>query len=192
MDSNTKEDLIKGIILNTLSIYKEEDLIESYKILLKLLRNLVDNPYQDKYRTFKRTNPIIQSKVLKIKEILEILTTIGYIQLDQECLIFNEKDINIIEKSAEILAMFIPLIESKLNNRKFLELAENDPDKKEFLQEQKRLEEIKQQEKERLKDLMENHKEEVKGNWKKATDSNANKIDFGMKECKFEIKNSRG
>ena len=88
--------------------------------------------------------------------------------------------------------MFIPLIESKLNNRKFLELAENDPDKKEFLQEQKRLEEIKQQEKERLKDLMENHKEEVKGNWKKATDSNANKIDFGMKECKFEIKNSRG
>ena len=48
MDSNTKEDLIKGIILNTLSIYKEEDLIESYKILLKLLRNLVDNPYQDK------------------------------------------------------------------------------------------------------------------------------------------------
>jgi len=188
-----REEKTDDIILKTMDKYKEEDLLDSYKILLKLLQNLAENEFEHKYKTFKKTNPIIKSKVLKIPEILDILRIIGYKEMDTDTLIWQDKEISIIAKIVEDLKMFINLIEAKLTNRKLNELAENDPEKKAYLEEQKRLENLKKEDERRTKELMETHKQETQSNWTKNVDSKAKDIKFGATEQKFEPKcNPRG
>lgn len=180
------------IILKTIDKYKEEELLECYKILQKLFQNLSENQFEQKYKLFKKTNPTIKSKVLKITEVLEVLKILGYKDYDKDTLIWSEKDINIITKMNEDLKMFINLIEAKLTNRKFCELAEKDPDKKAFLEEQKRLDTLKKDDEKRTKELMEVHKQETQSNWQKNIDSQAKEIKFGAHECKFEPAKNRG
>lgn len=192
MDKNkTREDVINDIILKTIDKHKEEDLIESYKILQKLLQNLSDNSYVDKYKMFKKTNATIKAKVLKIPEVLEILAALGYRETDSDTLTWQDNDINLVTKIAENLTMFLSIIESKLTNRKILELAEKNPETKAFLEEQKRLQQKKLEEENRLKDIMETHKQEIKSNWVKQQDSTANKLEFGSTECRFQPKNNQ-
>jgi len=186
--ATSKGDKANDIVLKTIDKHKEEDLLECYKILQKLLQNLSENEYEQKYKTFKKTNPTISSKVLKIPEVLDILKVLGYTDLDKDTLIWSEKDINIITQMADDLKMFINIIESKLTNRKLLELAEKDPEKKAFLEEQKKREMLKKEEEKRLKDILETHKQEIQNNWTKNSDSVAKEVKFGSTECKFEPK----
>ncbi len=186
MDSRLET--VNDIILKTIDKYKEEDLLDSYKILQRLFQNLSENIYEQKYKTFKKTNPTLSTKVLKISEVLEILQTLGYKELDKDTLIYAENDFNYITQLSEDLKMFINIIESKLTNRKLLELAEKDPEKKAFLEEQKKREMLKKEEENRLKDILETHKQEVKNNWNKNIDSVAKDVKFGSTECKFEPK----
>ncbi len=181
----------EDIIFKTMDKYKEEDLLDCYKILQKLLQNLSENHYEQKYKTFKKTNATISSKVLKITEVFDILRLLGYSELDKDTLIWSGSNIDVITKIADDLKMFINIIESKLTNRKLMELAEKDPDKKAFLEEQKRIEAKKREEEKRVKDILDTHKQEVQGNWKTATDSQAKSLTFGSTECRFEP-SSRG
>ncbi len=190
MDKSSEK--AEDIIFKTFDKYKEEDLLDSYKILQKLLQNLSENEYEQKYKTFKKTNATISSKVLKISEVLDILRVLGYTELDKDTLIWSGSNINVITKIADDLKMFINIIESKLTNRKLMELAEKDPEKKAFLEEQKKIEQKKREEEKRTKDILDTHKQEVLGNWKKATDSQAKEVKFGSTECKFEPSNRGG
>lgn len=188
-----REEKADDIILKTMIKYKEEDLLECYKILQKLLQNLSENEFEQKYKTFKKTNPTIKTKVLKIPEVLEILRILGYKEQDQDTLIWPEKDINVITKMSEDLKMFINLIEAKLTNRKLEELAQKDPEKKAYLEEQKRQEQLRKEDEKRTKELMDIHKQETKSNWMQNVDSKAKEMKFGATECRFEPKaNPRG
>jgi hypothetical protein len=189
---DSKELQSDDIILTTINKYKEEDLLECYKILQKLFQNISENPYEKKYKIFKKSNPIIHLKVMKITEVLDVLKIIGYKEYDKDTLIWDETNINIITKMSEDLKMFINLIEGKLTNRKFAELAEKDPDKKAFLEEQRRLEHLKKEDEKRTKELMGIHMQETKSNWQQNVDSQAKELNFGAKECRFEPAKNRG
>jgi len=190
MDSRQKKP--EDIIFLTIDKYKEEDLLDSYKILQKLLQNLSENEFEQKYKTFKKTNQTISTKVLKIPEVLEFLSALDYKDLDKDTLIWVGSDINVITKAVEDIKMFINIIEAKITNRKLLELAEKDPEKKAFIEEQRRIEQQKREEEKRIKDIMETHKEEIKSNWTKCVDSQAKEVKFGSTECRFEPKNRGG
>lgn len=180
------EDKVNGIILETMKIHKEEDLLESYKVLLKLFQNLSANTFVEKYKLFNKGNATIKAKVLKIPEVLDILSVLNYQTKEGEILIWKGTDISIIDKVIKNLEMFIPLIESKINNRKFMEVAEKDPEKMAYLEELKRKEQAKREEEQAIKDKLETHKEEIKGNWKKNQDSQGKQLTFGSTECKFQ------
>jgi len=188
-----REEKANDIILKTMDKYVEEDLLESYKILQKLLQNLSENEFEQKYKTFKKSNTTIKSKVLKIPEVLEILRILGYKEQDKDTLIWpdKEKDISLITNMSEDLKMFINLIEAKLTNRKLEELAQKDPEKKAFLEEQKRKENIRKEDERRTRELMDIHKQETQSNWTKNVDSNAKDTKFGATECRFEPKDSQ-
>jgi len=190
MDKSSEK--AEDIVFKTIEKYKEEDLLDCYKILQKLLQNLSENEFEQKYKTFKKTNATISSKVLKISEVLDMLKVLNYTELDKDTLIWSGANIDGITKGSDDLKMFINIIESKLTNRKLMELAEKDPEKKEFLEEQKKIEYKKREEEKRVKDILETHKQEVLGNWKKATDSQAKEVKFGSTECKFEPANRGG
>jgi hypothetical protein len=179
------EDKINGIILESMKKYKEEDLLESYKILLKLFQNLSANTYVEKYKLFNKGNATIKSKCLKIPEVLDILSFLNYQIKEGEILIWMGSDVTIIDKTIKNLEMFINLIESKLNNRKFMEVAEKDPEKMAYLENLRKKEELKKEEEKIIRDKLESHKEEVKANWKKNQDSKGKQIEFGSTECKF-------
>jgi hypothetical protein len=179
------EDKINGIILETMKKHKEEDLLESYKILLKLFQNLSANTFVEKYKLFNKGNATIKAKVLKIPEVLDILSLLNYQNKEGDILIWKGADITLIDNVIKNLEMFIPIIESKINNRKFMEVAEKDPEKMAYLEEIKRKEEAKREEEKIVRDKLECHKEDIKGNWKKNQDSQGKQITFGSTECKF-------
>lgn len=179
------EDKINGIILETMKTHKEEDLLESYKVLLKLFQNLSANTYVEKYKLFNKGNSTIKAKVLKIPEVLDILKILNYQTKEGEILIWKGDDISTIDKVIKNLEMFIPLIESKISNRKFMEVAQKDPEKMAYLEELRKKEELKREEERIIRDKLESHKEEVKGNWKKNQDSKGRQLEFGSTECKF-------
>lgn len=179
------EDKINGIILESMKIHKEEDLIESYKILLRLLQNLSANTYVEKYKLFNKGNATIKSKCLKIPEVLHILSALNYQEKEAEILIWMGNDVSLIDKTIKNLEMFINLIESKLNNKKFMQVAEKDPEKMAYLENLRKKEELKKEEEKIIKDKLEAHKEDVKNNWKKNQDSKGRQIEFGSTECKF-------
>merc|ERR1711957_258407 len=161
------EDKMNGIILESMKIRKEEDLIESYKILLRLFQNLSANTFQEKYKLFNKGNATIKSKVLKIPEVLDILSILNYQTKEGEILIWNGTDISIIDKVIKNLEMFIPLIESKMNNKKFMEVAEKNPETLAYLEDLNKKELLKKEEEKVIKDKLESHREDAKNNWKK-------------------------
>lgn len=179
------EDKINGIILESMKIRKEEDLIESYKILLRLFQNLSANTFQEKYKLFNKGNATIKSKVLKIPEVLDILSILNYQTKEGEILIWNGTDISIIDKVIKNLEMFIPLIESKMNNKKFMEVAEKNPETLAYLEDLNKKELLKKEEEKVIKDKLESHREDAKNNWKKNQDSQGKHVEFGSTECKF-------
>jgi hypothetical protein len=183
------EDKINGIILESMKIHKEEDLLESYKVLLKLFQNLYANSNVEKFKLFNKGNATIKSKVLKIPEVLDILSILNYQTKEGEVLIWMGTDVTIIDKVINNLEMFIPLIESKMNNRKFMQVVENDPEKLAYLENLKKKEELKKEEEKLIRDKLESHKEEVKANWKKNQDSKGKQLEFGSTECKFTPQN---
>lgn len=63
--------------------------LDAVSILLKLLRNISENPTQEKFRSIKKSNKAIASKLLNCVGILEILQEIGYTELDNDNLVYS-------------------------------------------------------------------------------------------------------
>ena len=69
--------------------YSNKRVLEAFKILSKLFNNIINNPDEEKFKIFKKTNINLQLKVLIIKECQDILKALGYEELDEERLIFK-------------------------------------------------------------------------------------------------------
>ena len=71
------KDLIQGM-LDEIVQSSPNDYKTAFEILSKLLSNIITNPEEKKFRIIKRTNPIIQTKLLKIPQIIDLLNILGY------------------------------------------------------------------------------------------------------------------
>ena len=87
MDSGADE--IDKIVEDIYNSYNVNRVMEAFKILNKLFSNIINNPDEEKFKVFKKSNINIQLKVLIIKETLDILKSLGYQEADEERLIFK-------------------------------------------------------------------------------------------------------
>ena len=135
----------------------------------------------------------MNSVVTRIRKLtLQILTILNYGTKEGEILIWNGTDISIVDKVIKNLEMFIGLIESKMNNRKFMEVAEKDPEKMAYVEECRKKELAKKAEEKIMKDKLLIHAEDAKNNWKKNQDSKGKNIEFGSEECAFKPAENKG
>jgi len=75
------EDSIKDILDNMLKeIVKKRpnEYKTAFEVLTKLLKNILENPNETKFRIIKKSNTIISSRLLNIPEMIEVIEILGY------------------------------------------------------------------------------------------------------------------
>ena len=75
------EDSIKDILDNMLKeIVKKRpnEYKTAFEVLTKLLKNILENPNEPKFRIIKKSNTIISSRLLNIPEMIEVIEILGY------------------------------------------------------------------------------------------------------------------
>ena len=95
------DEMLKEIISKRPNDYKT-----AFQILLKLLNNIIQNPNEKKFRTFKKTNAAISSKLLNIPEIIDVLNIIGYEEKTIEkdiCFVYEGNRFDTLKECAELL-----------------------------------------------------------------------------------------
>lgn len=50
------------------------------KILYRVLKNIADNPAEDKFKRLKHSNKLIKENILKVQESVEVLYMTGFTQ----------------------------------------------------------------------------------------------------------------
>lgn len=85
-------DLAKQLEGNSKTAY-----INGFTIFLKLLNNIIDNPQQEKYRRFKKTNPRISSELLSLDGMEQLLMESGF-ELDNDEFVIRRGGVGMISK----------------------------------------------------------------------------------------------
>jgi hypothetical protein len=187
MIANT-DDLIKSTCEKIVNKYKEENVKDAFSLISKLLNNILANPKDAKFRNFKKTNEMIKSKILILKETQQLMYDMGYKDLDSEYMVFEGEDISKIKTAVRIIEDYLSKLnkiieqqEVKKREEEARKLQEevNRMAKEEFLRKQKIQEGLELDKKERMQR-------------EKANDSVGKKMDFGAKVCKFEPKRGGG
>ena len=170
--------------------YSNKRVLEAFKILSKLFNNIINNPDEEKFKIFKKTNINLQLKVLIIKECQDILKALGYEELDEERLIFKG-NVNRLKYATYVMKNITNKIEEILEKeQKEEEEKKQEQIRKEFEEKNKILMEEKL-ERERLRQQCLNDRKEVSQNMKPKS-SVANNLKFGAKEVKVEFTCSGG
>ena len=187
MESDTDE--VDKIIEDIYTNYNGKRVLEAFKILNKLFSNIINNPEEEKFKIFKKSNINLQLKVLIIKECQDILKSLGYTELDEERLIFKG-DIKRLKYATYSMKKKINEIEANLEKQEREEEEKKQEEiRKEFEEKNKIL--MKQKmEMEKLKQQCLNDRREVAQ--KVVRSSVANDLKFGAKEVKVEFKCSGG
>ncbi len=167
---------------------EDEKIHSAYHLLLKMFNNIISNPNESKYRGFKLTNEAIKSKILVIKETLELLKEAGYVEVDKENLSFKDIKTDRLKKAADVISIYYKDLEEKIKQKEIFkkneELARlNNEIKEKFREEQRKKQEI-------LKQLELDKQERAQA--EKATDSYGKDLKYGATLKKFECKNQRG
>lgn len=170
------------------STYKDDSLHTCIHLLQKLLKNIISNPNEQKFRTVKKTNEAIKTKILCIKESETLLKEAGFVEDGTDALVFKESKTN----NLSVLVKYLENIEKEIDERKLqAEIL------KKNVEAQKLKDEINARMKEEhrkrmeLEKQIENDKKE-RMNKEKATDSTANDLKFGCNLKKFEAPKNRG
>lgn len=179
MDNNTPENICENIF-NT---YSHPYVSEAFKLLNTLFNNIICNPLQDKFRNFKITNVTLKTKVLVIKETLQLIQSIGYIKQNDEIYKY-EGEPQKLNEITYILNKYISKVQQEINEEQEKE-KQKEVEKK--LAEIQRQNELRRLEKEKIRQQLENDKKErlVK---EKPTDSIGKNLQFGATEIKVECK----
>lgn len=191
MNSESKEDKLRDICESIFHKYKEDNVKEAFNLILKLLGNIVSKPEEQKFRQFKKTNEAIKSKILIIKESVQLMKEIGYVDLDSEFMAFQESDTSNIKTAIKVLNDYIEIINKMIAEGEYMAELKRQEDIKKLNEEVNRKikeEKLRQQ---KIKEQLEYDKKE-REKLEKPTDSNANNLTFGAKVCKFEPKNTGG
>lgn len=95
------DDMLKEIIKKRPNDYKT-----AFQILLKLLNNIIQNPNEKKFRTFKKANAAISSRLLNIPEIVDVLNILGYEEktIDKDsCFVYEGNRFDTLKECVELL-----------------------------------------------------------------------------------------
>ena len=186
----SENDEIDTIIEDIYNNYNGKRVLEAFKILNKLFNNIINNPDEEKFKIFKKSNINLQLKVLIIKECQDILKSLGYTELDEERLLFKG-DVRRLKYATYSMTKKIHKIEEALDKQKKDEEEKKQEEiRKEFEEKNKILMQQKM-ERERLREQCLNDRKEVAQKMKPKS-SVANDLKFGAKEVKVEFQCSGG
>ena len=102
--------------------YVESKVKDALDVIFKLLNNILKDPKEQKFRIFKKTNEVIKTRVLVMKEFLIFMKNLGYTDLDSDCMIFTEeKDFSKIKKGIEVINNYLKDLNQKIKNQEKLE-----------------------------------------------------------------------
>jgi len=120
--------------LNAISAQNDEQAVSTgLETLLKLIGNILKSPNEDKFRTLKKTNKAIQSRILSLKGgINELILALGYTDLDAEHYAFVGDYFTVLKKGQT-------LIEKVLEPIRYKAMSPEEQKKYDILQEQKRI-----------------------------------------------------
>jgi hypothetical protein len=183
----------RSIIQKIFQKYNEERVKDAFSLLTKLFNNILTKPSEDKFRLFKKSNETLKSKVLLLKETLDLLKAIGYVDLDEEMLAFQGNEFSNLKEAVNILNEYIEIINKQTEEKKYLEEQKKQEDQLRYqrdIDEKYRQEKMKQK---KIKDQLDADKKE-REKMEKAHDSVGKDLQYGAKVCKFEPKknNERG
>ena len=188
MESDSDE--IDGTVEDIYNNYNGKRVLEAFKILNKLFNNIINDPEEEKFKIFKKSNINLQLKVLIIKECLDMLKVLGYTELDEERLIFKGSIKRLKYATYSMTKIIFKIEEALEKQQKEEEEKKQEEIRKEFEEKSKKLMEEKM-ERERLRQQCLNDRKEVAQNMKPKS-SVANDLKFGAKEVKVEFTCSGG
>ena len=107
------EDSIKDILdgmLKEIVQKRPNEYKTAFEILTKLLKNIVENPNEQKFRIIKKTNVVISSKLLNVSEIVEVLEILGYAEgtgEQQNCYVYEGDRFESLNDCLDILSSIL-------------------------------------------------------------------------------------
>jgi len=176
-----------------MKVYNDEKVKEAFSIIVRLLDNMLNNFDDPQKRIFKKTNNAIKAKVMVIKDTVKLMVSIGYVDMDDDCLIYTEEgDKSKVVKAKEILNKAILKLDVNLKEAQLKEEMKKNEDIKKHQEQIKRQSMEEKEKQKKIKESMEKDKEERK-KMEKPQDSVSKNLQYGAKVCKFEPKqNERG
>ena len=189
MESNN-DDPVDKIIETIYNKYNGKYVKEAFKILNMLFNNIINNPDEDKFKIFKKTNGNIQLKVLIIKECRNLIDILGYEELDEERLVFKG-DIKRLKYATYVLKKHMLKIDEILEEEKRKEEEKRQEEIKKQIDEANKLYLQQKLEKEKLLEQCKNDRKEM-AQRPKPKDSIAKNMKYGAHEVKVEFKCSGG
>lgn len=158
--------------------------LAAYDIALKLLANIVANPHDPRFRSVKKTNKTIQTKLLPCTGVLDLFAALGFTPMD-DALIFVGQELGTLELAHA-------LIEGRMDELR--EAVQKQQEEEKRQKAAKRPEEQKtkpdyskmSEEKRRLLEQFENDRREANSRQAPAQGSRANPLSFGANQKCFK------
>lgn len=106
-------------LINQIKAQNSEQVVsEAFGILLKLISNILVNPTDEKFKVIKKTNKVINEKLLRCAGTIDLVHAVGYEDADENVLIFAGEIENLYNLKAEIQAVITS--DSQKNSNKSL------------------------------------------------------------------------
>lgn len=179
---------LSSVIESIKNKYSDEAVHTAFSLYLKMINNIIKNPNEPKFRTFKLTNEAIKTKILIIQEMLVLVRESGFTDVDSEHLAYKHPKVDSLNQAAALMTQVVAEIDERnrlkeVAKKNVVSSQLNDEINAKLREEQKKKKEILQQ----LEyDRLERAKRE------KVKDSVANDLKYGATLKKFECKDQKG
>ncbi|CAD8173762.1 unnamed protein product [Paramecium octaurelia] len=160
------------------SMEKNEDpsaFADALGLLEKLITNIINNPNEDKFKHIKMTVKALATRLFNIREMAQLLTCLGFIQLEQEFYLPDEEYATLLENYNTIKWQHI-LSQGRAEGPQQYQRAQEIVRQQQEAQKQYEKE---QKEKEKIQQQMKYDRQER--SLVKEKDSKANDLQFGAK-----------
>eukprot|EP00344_Euplotes_crassus_P006458 CAMPEP_0196996226 /NCGR_PEP_ID=MMETSP1380-20130617/2159_1 /TAXON_ID=5936 /ORGANISM="Euplotes crassus, Strain CT5" /LENGTH=189 /DNA_ID=CAMNT_0042412123 /DNA_START=1 /DNA_END=570 /DNA_ORIENTATION=- len=179
--SDDKVGCVQSILVVLEGLNDDSSIITGLEILIKLIKNILKSPHEEKFRNIKKTNKAISTKLLSLSGIEDLILALGYKDDNDEFYVFD------IDKYSDLYKLKRAIQEFHDEKRKKY-MTPEELEKFEILQEQKRkfYEDNKKKAKAR-KDLENGMKfDREEKNQEEIKSSKANHLNFGANVVKFQ------
>lgn len=181
MITNQYEQIVEEII----NKYNPKPVKEAFILLVKLFNNIINFPLEPKYKNFKKSNHLIKTKILLIKETLSLITTLGYTNTEDDDILSFTGHAGNLRTCVLYLNKKIKEMESELKEGEDIIREKEERKKRANFEEAQRKAREEKIEKEKILRQIENDKKEraLRG---PAHESRANQLKYGAREIVFK------